>query len=324
MSLFNNKGLKEEPLTKENLLKYISEYDVYKYYLPDVQIGRVTNSPFRVDRDASFGIFIASNGDVAFNDYRLGGGDFIKFVRWMENCSFIDAINHINVIFDLKFIQRGGGNRKVMKPTLITKYKPKAKHKPKIRVKSKEWSELDDEYWYPLLRSDVKPANPIKYFWIDEQLFGTAPLAYSYFYGKEVYKIYQPTKATSDGKWWSNISVTTPWFGHNSLPATGDYLFVASSNKDALVLIALGYNVIAPHSESQTFTQEQYSEYSLRFKNIIVFFDNDETGILKAHKFHDLYGTTSLFLDEADTKDPFEFIKKYTLLDLQDYIEQEI
>lgn len=324
MFLFNSKGLKEEPLTKENILKYISEYDVYRYYLPNVQIGSITNSPFRVDKDASFGIFIASNGDIAFNDFRMGGGDFVKFVRWMENCTFVEALNHINNIFDLKFIPRGGGNRNNMKPALITKYKPKIRHKPKIYIKSKEWSELDDEYWYPLLRSDLKPVNPIKYFWIDAQLFGTAPLAYSYKYGKDIYKIYQPTKQAGNGKWWSNISASTPWFGHNSLPDTGSHLFVTSSNKDALVLICLGYNAIAPHSESQTFTQEQYLEYKERFDDIVVFFDNDTTGVLKAHKFHELYYTTSLFLDEADTKDPFEFVKKYSLLDLHDYIEQEL
>jgi len=324
MSLFNTIGLKEEVLIKENILKYISEYDVYNYYLPGIKIGKVYKSPFRSDKQASFGIFIGFDGELAFNDYRLGGGDFIKFVTWIEQCSYIDALNHINNIFDLKFLPRGGVNRIYIKPALISKYKPKAKHKPKIYIKSREWNSIDAEYWYPLIESDVKPANPIKYFWIDKQLFGTAPLAYSYKYGKNVYKIYQPTKDRKEGKWWSNISASTPWFGHNNLPDTGDYLFVASSNKDALVLIALGYNAIAPHSESQTFTPEQHAEYSFRFKNIVVFFDNDTTGILKAYRFNDLYGTTSLFLEEKDTKDPFEFIKKYTLLDLRDYIEQEL
>jgi hypothetical protein len=326
MSLFKNKNVGEELLNKENILKYISAYDVYNYYIPGINVGEVRSSPFRKDNSPSFGIFIGRFGDLAFNDYKLGGGDFITFVQWMEGCSFLRALSIINITFNLHLLDFKNINN-IIAPTIkpkITKYIPKLKTKPKISIQRKEWTEEDIEYWNPLNVKLLTDTYSIKYFWMDLQLFNTNKLAYAYRYGKNIYKIYQPLLNVKEGKWWSNISIDIPWFNHKYLPNTGDILFVTSSNKDASVLKQIGFDTIAPHSESQKFSTEQYEEYSTRFKRIIIFYDNDETGVLKAEKFCKEYNLTYIALEEVDTKDPFEFVKKYNLNTLKEFIYEAI
>src|SRR5690606_14701173 len=102
--MFSNKNIKEELLTKQNILKYVSEYQIYSYYLGNFKIGGNMSSPFREDNNPSFGIFIGKYGDLAYNDYKLGGGDCISFVARLEKVSYYQAMILINDIFDLNLV----------------------------------------------------------------------------------------------------------------------------------------------------------------------------------------------------------------------------
>lgn len=322
---FSNKNVKDEILTKRNILKYISEYDVYNYYIPGIIVGTIGSSPFRVDDIPSFGIFIGGSGELAFNDFKLGGGDFVKFVAWMEQCDYYTALHIINDIFNVGLVETKKYKRgKMTHIATITNYKPKKKRKPKISIQVRDWKDHDIEYWNPL---DIKQFNdvyPIEFFWLDEQLVNCHKYTYAYRYGENIYKIYQPFLEVNKGKWWSNISADINWFGHTHLPTKADILFVASSNKDALTLNQIGFNAIAPHTEAQIFTTNQFNYYKKRFKKIIVFYDNDETGILKAEKFTTAFNLTYIMLEEEDTKDPFEYVQKYDLNNLKDFIDERI
>lgn len=324
--MFSNKNITEERLNKQNILKYVSEYSIYQYYIPDLNIGSVICSPLREDNNPSFGIFIGKYGDLAYNDYKLGGGDVIKFVSTIENVSRYEAMKIINYIFQLHLICNTT-NRifKTQKPSLLnSNIKKLKKKKPKISIRIRDWNQDDVDYLNPLDIKKLKNWFPIDFFWIDSQIFNTDKLAYAFRYGINIYKIYQPNLQTKHGKWWSNIDVKTHWFGHNLLPKKGNLLFVCSSNKDASVLHQLGYNAIAPHTESQIFSETQYKEYSKRFLKIIVFYDNDETGLLKAKKFSDIYNLDYIYLEDQETKDPFEFIKMYSMEDLNNFIKEYI
>lgn len=323
--MFSNKDVSTEILCKQNILKHVSEYAIYNYYIPVFKIGAIGLSPLREDNNPSFGIFIGKYGDLTFNDYKLGGGDCITFVALLEGVSRYQAMRIINKIFELNLLvlrenDTALPDRRSAKASLKNN-NIKKKTKPKISIKIREWAEHDLEYFSPLDHTKLK-LFPIKFYWIDDQLFNTNKYAYAFRYDTNVYKIYQPN--LEKGKWWTNISVENQWFGHSELPDTGDLLFVCSSNKDASVLQQLGYSAIAPHTESQMFSAAQYEEYSKRFKKIVIFYDNDETGILKAEKFGKAWNLDHIFLEETDTKDPFEFIKTYSLLDLYEWLQQTL
>ena len=322
--MFSNKNIKDEKLSKKNLLKYVSEYDIYAYYIGEFTIGSIFSSPFREDDNPSFGIFIGHYGDLAYNDFKLGGGDCFSFIMKMENVTFYESLSIVNNIFKVGLIDFSNSNTKEIKTPIITSYKvPLIKYKPKISIKIRDWNQDDTDYFKPL-NLDKLTCLPIQYFWIDEQIFNTDKLAYAWRYGINIYKIYQPNLDTKKGKWWSNISIKNNWFGHDGLHYDQDTLFICSSNKDASVLHQLDYNAIAPHTEAQMFSQEQYDYYSSKFSRIIIFYDNDETGILKASKFSEKWGFDYIYLPEEETKDPFEFIKQYSMEELKEFIEEYI
>lgn len=327
--MFSNKQIRDEKLTKENILKYVSEYTIYSHYLPDLEIGSITTSPFRKDNNPSFGVFVGKFGDLAYNDFKIGGGDVISFVSRIENVTRYEAMIIINRIFKLGLMVlhnlEYNPNVKSKKASLaFNDIKKLKKKKPKISIKTRDWNELDEEYLYPLEISKLKGWIPLQFFWLDSQLFGAATLSYAFRYDKHIYKIYQPELETGHGKWWSNIDVTNTWYGHDFLPEKGELLIVTSSNKDASVLMQLGYNAIAPHTEAQMFSKEQYEEYSKRFSKIIIFYDNDETGIVRAEKFSKAFDLEYIYLEEAETKDPFEFVKTYSMEDLNMFLKEYV
>ena len=316
--------LRDKQLNKNNILKLVSSYDIYNYYLSEIPLNTVTNSPFRKDKNPSFGIFYHADGTLMFNDYKIGAGDCFKFVSIMESCNYFESLSIINRIFNLKLYDPNPYNINKTKKGIITNYKPVIKDKPIIRIKVKEFTKEDIEYFTPLDINRIHNIFSLSHYWVNEHMFEVNSLCYAYRYGVNVYKIYQPLKTIETFKWTSNIDINVNWYGHDILPVTGDILFIASSNKDAAVLHQLGYNAIAPHTEAQIFNKAQYNEYSKRFEKIIIFYDNDETGILKADKFCEEYNLTYIALEEEDTKDPFEFVKKYDLESLNEFIEQSI
>lgn len=323
--MFSNKNVSEEILTKENLFKYISEYDVYNYYVPKIRLGRTYHSPLRQDKNPSFGIFVASSGELCWNDYAIGGGNCVKLTALIENISYYEALDFLNNLFKvgLTSLNVTGKSIKPTKTVEATNHKITNKSKPKISIQARDWLTHDIEYFDPLDHKKIK-AIPIKFFWIDDQLFNTDKYAYAWRYGKNIYKIYQPMLDISKGKWWSNISNKVNWFGTSGLDINKSELFICSSNKDASVLHQIGFNAIAPHTEAQTFSKSQYEMYSKYFDRVIIFYDNDERGIQYAEKFSNQYNLDYIYLEEPNTKDPFEFIKEYTLEDLYIWVKETI
>ena len=86
------KGKKKIALNLENILRRISEYDIFKMYMPHpFKINVATNSPFREDRNPSF---LISNryGRLSYIDYGRTEfrGDAVHFVRQLFNLPSLD------------------------------------------------------------------------------------------------------------------------------------------------------------------------------------------------------------------------------------------
>lgn len=92
------------------------------------------------------------------------------------------------------------------------------------------------------------------------------------------YKIYRPF---SKPKWLS--TKTTTLQGYNQLPEKGNLLIITKALKDVMTLYSLGYNAVAPSSETSRILI--LGELEDRFDNIIVLYDNDKTGREKANLF---------------------------------------
>jgi hypothetical protein len=325
------KNIKDQWVTKSNILKHITEYDIYAYYLGVFNVNSIMRSPFRKDKTPSFGIFLSSSGELIYNDYKLGGGNCIKFVMYMENCDYYNALNILNRRYNLGFMPVKSKNitsRYSHKP-VITNTKVLPKEEIWIGIKVRDWLPHDKEYWYnqyEITGNTLSYFNvyPISKFWLNKHSINTNKYAYAYRFDTNVYKIYQPYLTVANGKWWSNIKNNEIYQGHDQLPEEGSILFITSSLKDVMVLYEAGYSAIAPHTEHQILSEGLFSHYSQKWDLMNVFYDNDEAGMLHADKMVKKYGIKSLMLPESDTKDPSDFVKKYDLETLKQWIKDNL
>jgi hypothetical protein len=329
--MYNLNTIKEGWVTKENILKHVNEYDIYAYYIGPFNINTPMYSPLREDNNPSFSLFIASDKTLVFNDFKTGGGNCIKFVMLMEGCDYFSALNILNTRYNL-------GYRPVKTSNLVSKYThaPKitnTKISPKkevwISIKVRDWLQHDKEYWYgqyEITGNTLSYFNvyPISKFWLNSYGINANKYAYAYRFDTNVYKIYQPYLTVKEGKWYSNIKNSELYQGADQLPEEGKILFITSSLKDVMVLYEAGYSAIAPHTEHQILSEGLFSHYNQKWDLVTVLYDNDEAGMLHANKMVKKYGIKSLILPESDTKDPSDFVKKYDLETLKQWIKENV
>ena len=100
-------GRKRINLTTDSIMDKISEYDIYKFYMPhqNWKINVVTYSPFRNEKHPSF--IIGYKGGalryIDFGDSSRKGGCF-DFVMMLFNISLREALVMIDKDFDLGII----------------------------------------------------------------------------------------------------------------------------------------------------------------------------------------------------------------------------
>lgn len=317
----------EVHLNKANILKKISSYDIFHNYLGDFEVGKIMHSPLRVDPNPSFGIYVSKyTGDLLYNDFKLGSGNCFDFIMNKYNCSYGEALAMINRDFNLKMFTTVNLNTTNIKPKpVITGYKPKLRSRIKIKVKVREWLERDKNYWWNKYNINISTLNfyqvyPLIAFWLDSQRFYPHKLCYGYYYEPGIFKIYQPMLKINQGKWFSNINTDIKWQGFDQLPDEGDILFITSSLKDVMVLYELNYSAIAPHTEHQKMTDELYLQLKSRFNKIIVYYDNDEAGVLHSTNMCNNFNLDYINNPKEYPKDPSDFIDKYNQDELRDLI----
>ena len=67
--------------------------------------------------------------------------------------------------------------------------------------------------------------------------------------------------------------------GYDALDFSRDTLIVTKSLKDVMCLHELGFSSIAPQAEGNRNQYEAIDNIAMHFDNVIILFDNDDTGI---------------------------------------------
>lgn len=309
-------------ITKEYILSRISEFEIFQYYIPNLySIGKKFSSPFRTDNDPS--CCIKSYGDgLIFRDFATGENyTAISLVSALYFCDYRTALNKIASDFNLKELKID----LQLVESQVNKVKSSvAKEKVSIQIKVRKWiKELDYQYWVIDSGISLKTLNffkvfPISEFWINSYNFKCKTSTYAYYYGNQEFKILNPNKE-GNGKWYSNTSYDTLQ-GYNQLPETGDLLIITSSLKDAMRLYEMGYNSIAPTSETGLLPKEAILELESRFTQLVLFYDNDGTftpnpgesgkGKYGALKNSQEYKIPMIFLPDGEEKDITDYYKK--------------
>ena len=144
-------GKKKEHLTTETILKKISEYDIFKWYMPTKswKINQVTFSPFRNERNPSF-LIGNKLGNLSFIDFTDTSkkGDCFTFVKLLFNLSNInETLVLINKDFNLGILS---GKYNVEYKKIIEKYKQpesEGKRYSLIQVITKSFTQEELNYW---------------------------------------------------------------------------------------------------------------------------------------------------------------------------------
>lgn len=297
----------ESSVSLEDIYRITTEAEIIHYYLGISNIPCKINSPLRLDRSPSFGLFSPNGSRITWIDFSSGerGGIFDLLSR-MWNTSFKETLNRIYNDFN-KF----NGSAQVNSPKYPRNPNIKIGNKDvKMECKIREWKKHDIEYWksYGISLEWLKFANvhPISHKIIikngQRYVFGADKYAYAYAEfkeGKTTLKIYQPYN--KQGFKWSNKhdrSVISLW---TKVPPTGDKICICSSLKDALCLWAnTGIPALAIQGEGYTISDTAINELKKRFKNIYILLDNDEAGLKDAEILASRTGFTNTVLPDIN------------------------
>ena len=271
-------------ITLNDIYKITTEAEILHHYLGIKSIPCKINSPLRLDRNPSFGIYSPNGTRITWTDFSSGErGGIFDLLNKMWGTDFNSTITR--VYNDLVKSKKTDIN--------INKYSPKSsiinKSNSELECKVRDWRDYDIKYWesYGISLKWLKYANvyPISHKIIikgdKRYIFGADKYAYAFAEfkeGKTTLKIYQPYN--KNGFKWSNKhdkSVISLW---TKIPLKGDKLCICSSLKDALCLWAnTGIHSFAIQGECYSMSDTAINELKNRFTSIYILLDNDEVGL---------------------------------------------
>ena len=309
-----------------DILKELDDYDIYRHYLGEFTVGKLYNSPFREDdKIPSFAVFRGRNGGLMFKDHGIGlSGNVVTFVK------------------EYKHITRPGDLEKELLRILRTQA-PKSTRgvtreytsysSADIGIVRQPFTDTDIDYWnqYNIDTETLKKFQvfSIKYFLCNNIVSGVYKDSNPMYAYKidDKFKIYRPfnTKYT---KWRTNVT-TENIQGLKQLPkGQRNLLIVTKSLKDVMVLYKMGYDAISPSSETTFLPTKILDKLKKKYKHILILYDRDRTGMLKARTYSKEYGLDAFFVNKKfNSKDisdavascGFDTVKEWLVKTLKRY-----
>lgn len=301
----------------------VSDADILSKYLGITHIPCVIQSPLRSDNRPSFGLYSPDGTHINYIDFGTKDkGTTITLLSKVWNISTHDAIKRINDEIGLCMDVHSN----IINSQKVNKVSIKKSVNTELKCKIREWRNYDIEYWesfgislewlkyaevYPISHKIIVKDN-------HSYIFNADKYAYAYVEhkeGKVTLKIYQPFNKKY--KWSSNIDKSV-WSLWTKIPKYGTNLIISSSVKDCLnIMCNLKIPSICLQGEGYLPKPHIMEELKLRYKNIIIFFDNDFTnpnnpGHNDAKKLSEEYNLKMVEIPkEYESKDPSDLFKKY-------------
>lgn len=308
-------------ITLDYILSKVSEYDIYAHYLGQFKVGAIYNSPFRKDKNPSFGIYYSKRTkQLLFKDHGTGEcGNIVKFVSLytgLTNYNDIlkDIVKQLNITTDTKL-----DSSKQYIPSSETV----------IGIVRQKFTPTDINYWsqFNISEKTLKKFNvsSIKYYLcngIVKGIYKEDNPMYAY----KVYnnfKIYRPL-ADKYTKWRNNLTEYDIQ-GYAQLPSKGDTLIITKSMKDVMCLYEMGIPAISPSSESTFIPNDILEGLKKRFKRIIILFDRDNAGVKYLRKMSLKTGLEGLLVHKKfKAKDISDAIKANSFEEIKEWLYGEI
>ena len=273
--MYDKEKAKLSDITLDWILSRVTEYDIYAHYLGQFKVGMIYNSPFRKDKNPSFGIFYSKRTkQLLFKDHGTGDcGNVIKFVSL-----YTGIINYNDILLDIVDKLKITSNTK-----LVSSKQYIASTETVIGIVRQDFTAEDINYWsqFNICINTLKKfnVNSIKYYLCNGIVKGIYKKE-NPMYAYKVYnnfKIYRPL-ADKYTKWRNNLGQYDIQ-GFKQLPKTDNLLIITKSLKDVMCLYEMGISAISPASESTFIPDDVLDNLKKRFKHILICFDRDTAGI---------------------------------------------
>lgn len=321
------KGRIRQQLSIENILKRVTDQEIYKYYLGgDFPLSKAFHSPFRKDEHPSFSIINGKDGKLHHFDYADSqfSGDVFNFVCQLFNISHQQALAKIDFDMGLKL----GSPEAIYDRVISVAPLAAPREESIIQVVSRKFNSKELQYWGEYhITSDILKRNDvyaIKELYLNRRRYPLRnDLCFGYLYnirGKEYWKIYWPNREKQE-KWIVNNVPNTHMSGIEKLNAGDLDVLVTKSKKDEMVLSLILSRVVSVQHETVYSINEANLELLQTIPNRWINFDSDDTGI-KASKYYNQYGFKWINCPK-EFKDPKgKFIKDFA--DLARYYGMEV
>ena len=328
-------GERKTKISIEAILSRISEYDIFRYYMPnhDWKINRVTYSPFRPENNPSF--MIGNKlGYLMFIDYADTSlrGDCFNFVQKLHNLpSVSDTLKMIDRDFGLGFstgIMTGEYKK------IISEYKQPEieKRYSLIQVKVRKFTKSELDYWaeYHQDLQDLRDNNvySIKELYLNKQRFplGEDELRFGYLYEGQYWKIYRPY-ADKKHKWMPNNVPITAMDGKENIKDCS-VAFINKSKKDFMVMKKIFPCSCAVQNEGLgCFSHENVEYLKANSDRQILSFDADDVGVQNSKQITEMFdfeytNVPRQYLAEG-IKDWADLAKVHGLKVIEDYLKSK-
>ena len=293
---------------KEKILSKISEKEIMQYYFNQsiIENRPIYKNPTRPDSKGTCWFSWTKNNryflfDKSGTDTSV---DCFKLAMHTYQCGFREGLFHI--IKDLNLS---------LSDIETIKYSPKIKKLKKLRKKENEKKDIikfnkfkiftrsfnsEDLSWWKQFGITLKT---LKFYNVhavskyqQQYNFNKFRTVYKYdakdpcyaFKVNNNFKLYRPLTEHYFNKWKSNVK-KDDIFGLKNIPYYGKNLFITSGLKDLMCVSEMGYESIAPQSETTPISEDLILDLKSRFTNIIVLFDNDRTGIEQMNRYKEKY-----------------------------------
>lgn len=316
-------------ITKKDVLKEFTQEQIYSYILKDyITTERKYFAPYRGDKTA--GCYFHYYNDVLY---------FVDFASVITHYTCFSLYSKVfNIGFPYVY-------RHIMENVIPLNYscaiiphtKGKSHHKQKntvIDIIPKDFSTNEKNYWkqYGITMDQLREDKviSISHLRVNDKVINVEPFGFAYTdFDNQRMKIYQPLNKSL--KWISNC--TADDIGNINSLNKGYFLIITKSYKDCRVIRTLGYNSIWFQNEGMCPNLNKVKELAETFSRIIIFYDNDLTGIRtseqianKVREFNinvnNVYLPEQLFKQKI--KDASDLVKAYGYNTLNEFIKRKL
>ena len=254
-----DKGTKNLELNKENILKFVTEEQIFSLFLGTyVDLKRKYYAPYRNDKHADCFFWHNKYGKLYFVDFAnttITHLDCFSLGQLTHNLSFFGVLSFINKSFNLKLENISLEEKSLLNglktPNFKNKQQEIKKDNTKLLCDIRDFNNQDIDYWkqYNITLEQLKKDKvyPVSRFFAktsEKQYSIKLNQSYAFTEFKRKLKIYSPDN--KEYKWITNCDSSDigNWDNTINKEYNTDFLIITKSYKDCRVLRNLGFNSI--------------------------------------------------------------------------------